>query len=87
LKKQIGSRNGLRGIGDGSRGIHYSIGTFKDGTLHLTEEQIKNVTTPKKRLAKSEDQSVALTVGRAFSGKKKHSKKKGKGKKKHKSKH
>jgi len=35
LNKLKGDRRGIRGIGDGTRGLKPSIGSFKNGTLRV----------------------------------------------------
>ena len=44
LKKRLGSRHGLEGVGDGSRGLRIQgVGTFSRGTLYISKTDIKKV--------------------------------------------
>ena len=48
-KRMLGERNGVRGVGDGTRGLKFSsVGKYKDGVLYLTKNDIKTVQQPKK---------------------------------------
>ena len=49
LKRMIGDRNGIKGVGDGTRGLKFSsVGKYKDGVLYLSKNDIKSVQQPKK---------------------------------------
>ena len=41
IRKRAGNRSGMRGLGDGSRGLNATgVGHFKDGFLHISQKEI-----------------------------------------------
>ena len=44
LKRSIGDRRGLRGVGEGTRGIaEIKVGKFRNGTLYVSKDEIERV--------------------------------------------
>lgn len=42
IRQQAGNRSGMRGLGDGSRGLNATgVGHFKDGFLHVSQKEIE----------------------------------------------
>eukprot|EP00012_Vannella_robusta_P010670 CAMPEP_0206199528 /NCGR_PEP_ID=MMETSP0166-20121206/10320_1 /ASSEMBLY_ACC=CAM_ASM_000260 /TAXON_ID=95228 /ORGANISM="Vannella robusta, Strain DIVA3 518/3/11/1/6" /LENGTH=122 /DNA_ID=CAMNT_0053617657 /DNA_START=377 /DNA_END=742 /DNA_ORIENTATION=- len=76
LKRMIGDRRGMTGIGDGSRAPRYSVGTYSKGTLYLSKNQIEAIKNPKRitddqATIRSFDSPKPNTKGMKRKGKKK----------------
>ena len=81
LKRMIGDRRGMQGIGDGTRAPKYSVGKFSNGVLYVPDELIKGVTNNNKLSIKDDQTKVSNNYNKYKSNGGKGKKGKGKGKK------
>lgn len=72
LKRMIGDRRGMKGIGDGSRAPSYSVGTYSKGTLYIPQSLIDSVNkpTPKKQKRETQPKPKPKKKGNGNKGKK-----------------
>ena len=83
LRRMIGDRRGMKGIGDGTRAPSFSTGTYSKGVLYVPKSVIDSVSKPKSTRSRPvDDQATLPTFARQGNSRGGHTKKKKGGAKK-----